>query len=151
IARASAGMSCGRWLRENNSTLDPFLKASRRMPSNFLSKLHSGPVKRSCVSVAAMGSIQSGKDFGMGSTHPLTQAVVTSSRNTRTAPSCQPSPTGAEENRHLVLSLIQITCRQRDLFLVRFARDLNVLEEMWQFFEQERRRPIYLGAIGFGM
>src|ERR1051326_2748822 len=34
------------------------------MPSNFLSKLHSGPVKRSCVSVAAIGWIQSGK-FGI--------------------------------------------------------------------------------------
>src|SRR6185369_9655163 len=30
------------------------------MPSNFRSKIHSGPVKRSCVSVAAMGGIQSG-------------------------------------------------------------------------------------------
>src|SRR5262245_61042059 len=30
------------------------------MPSNFRSKIHSGPVKRSCVSVAAMGTTHSG-------------------------------------------------------------------------------------------
>src|SRR6185437_16171271 len=59
------GMFCGRRLRENSSTCFPFLYASRRMPSNFLSKLHSGPVNRSWVSVAAMGTIQSGKDFGI--------------------------------------------------------------------------------------
>src|ERR1044071_926731 len=38
------------------------------MPSNFLSKLHSGPVNRSCVSVAAMGTIQSGNDFDIEGT-----------------------------------------------------------------------------------
>src|SRR5262245_66560801 len=30
------------------------------MPSNLRSKIHSGPLNRSCVSVAAIGSIQSG-------------------------------------------------------------------------------------------
>src|ERR1043165_43401 len=38
------------------------------MPSNFLSKLHSGAVNRSCVSVAAMGTIQSGNDFDIEGT-----------------------------------------------------------------------------------
>src|SRR5262245_36969570 len=38
----------------------PFLNASRRMPSSFFSKTHSGPLNRSRVSVAAMGSIHSG-------------------------------------------------------------------------------------------
>jgi hypothetical protein len=37
------------------------LKAIKRIPSNFRSKSHSGPVKRSCVSVAAIGTIHSGK------------------------------------------------------------------------------------------
>ena len=31
------------------------------MPSSLRSKIHSGPVNRSCVSVAAIGSTQSGK------------------------------------------------------------------------------------------
>ena len=38
----------------------PCLNASRRMPSNLRSKIHSGPVNRSCVSVAAIGSTHSG-------------------------------------------------------------------------------------------
>src|SRR6267154_1748550 len=40
----------------------PCLNASRRMPSNLRLQIRSGPVKRSCVSVAAMGSTDSGKD-----------------------------------------------------------------------------------------
>ena len=60
IASATAGMSCGSRLRENRRTSGPFLNASRRMPSNLRSKIHSGPVNRSCVSVAAIGSSQSG-------------------------------------------------------------------------------------------
>ena len=39
----------------------PFLNASSRMPSSLRSKIHSGPVNRSCVSVAAIGSSHSGK------------------------------------------------------------------------------------------
>ena len=38
----------------------PRLYASSRMPSNLRSNSQSGPVKRSCVSVAAIGSSQSG-------------------------------------------------------------------------------------------
>ena len=33
------------------------------MPSSLRSKIHSGPVKRSCVRVAAIGSSQSGRVF----------------------------------------------------------------------------------------
>src|SRR4051812_7300784 len=66
MACEMTGMFCGRRFRENRSTCFPFLYASKRMPSNFLSKLHSGPVKRSWVSVAAMGTIHSGKETGMG-------------------------------------------------------------------------------------
>src|SRR5437764_3582367 len=53
-------MSCGRRLRDRSRTSVPRLNAISRMPSNFRSKIHSGPAKRSCVSVAAIGSIQSG-------------------------------------------------------------------------------------------
>ena len=35
------------------------------MPSSLRSKIHSGPVNRSCVSVAAIGSTQSGKAVGI--------------------------------------------------------------------------------------
>ena len=38
----------------------PSLNASRRMPSSLRSKIHSGPVNRSCVSVAAIGSNHEG-------------------------------------------------------------------------------------------
>jgi hypothetical protein len=41
----------------------PFLNASARMPSYFRSKIHSGPVNRSCVSVAAIGSTHSGNEL----------------------------------------------------------------------------------------
>src|SRR5262245_21069733 len=34
-----------------------------RMPSSLRSKIHSGPVNRSCVSVAAIGTTHSGKDI----------------------------------------------------------------------------------------
>src|SRR5690242_7859684 len=34
------------------------------MPSNLRSNIQSGPVNRSCVSVAAIGSSHSGKDMG---------------------------------------------------------------------------------------
>src|SRR5437773_3016373 len=54
-------MFCGKRLRENNWTSEPFLNASIRIPSSFRSKIHSGPVKRSCVSVAAIGTTHSGK------------------------------------------------------------------------------------------
>ena len=55
IASATAGRCCGSRLRENRRTSGPFLNASSRMPSNLRSKIHSGPVNRSCVRVAAMG------------------------------------------------------------------------------------------------
>src|SRR5258706_11419375 len=61
IASATAGYCCGSRLREKSRTSGPRLNASRRMPSYLRSKIHSGPVNRSCVSVAAIGSIQSGK------------------------------------------------------------------------------------------
>src|SRR4051794_18500006 len=57
-----AGRVCGNRLRERSRTSLPFLKARRRMPSSLRSKIHSGPSNRSYVSVAAMGSIHSGKD-----------------------------------------------------------------------------------------
>src|SRR6185436_6338704 len=47
---------------ENSSTLAPFLYASRRMPSNLRSKIHSGPVNRSCVKVAAIGTSHFGSE-----------------------------------------------------------------------------------------
>jgi hypothetical protein len=47
-------------LREYKRTSAPRLYASSRMPSNFRSNSQSSPVKRSCVSVAAIGSSQSG-------------------------------------------------------------------------------------------
>src|SRR5262249_40795558 len=53
-------MFCGRRLREYKLMSAPFLNASRRMPSNFRSNTHSGPLKRSCVKVAAIGLIHSG-------------------------------------------------------------------------------------------
>ena len=37
------------------------------MPSSLRSKIHSGPVKRSCVSVAAIGSSHSGNGIVHGS------------------------------------------------------------------------------------
>src|SRR5207247_7384062 len=60
IAAAMRGRFCGRRLRENRRTSSPRLNAIRRMPSSFRSKIQSGPVNRSCVSVAAIGSTQSG-------------------------------------------------------------------------------------------
>ena len=47
--------------RDNRRTSLPCRNASKRMPSNLRSKIHSGPVKRSCVRVAAIGSSHSGK------------------------------------------------------------------------------------------
>src|SRR5437762_3027254 len=64
MASTMDGLFCGRRFRENRRTLVPCLNASRRMPSNFRSKIHSGPVNRSCVSVAAIGTSQSGKEGG---------------------------------------------------------------------------------------
>ena len=61
MALPTAGQSCSKRLRENRRTSAPFLKASNLMPSSFLSKIHSGPVKRSWVSVAAIGTSHSGK------------------------------------------------------------------------------------------
>src|SRR6185436_7574250 len=52
--------SCGSRLQDSSLTSRPFLKASRRMPSSLRSKIHSGPLNRSCVSVAAIGSTHSG-------------------------------------------------------------------------------------------
>ena len=42
----------------------PRLKASTRMPSSLRSKVHAGSVNRSAVSVAAIGSSQSGNGIG---------------------------------------------------------------------------------------
>src|SRR6266550_3232320 len=56
-----AGRCCGSRLRDSSRISAPFLNASRRMPSSLRSKIHSGPVNRSWVSVAAIGSTQSGK------------------------------------------------------------------------------------------
>ncbi len=61
MALATEGMFCGSRLREYSRTSGPCLNAIRRMPSNLRSKIHSGPVKRSWVSVAAIGSSHSGK------------------------------------------------------------------------------------------
>src|SRR5262245_9943511 len=56
-------MFCGSRFREKRRTSVPLLYARRRMPSNLRSKIHSGPVKRSWVSVAAIGSSHSGKSL----------------------------------------------------------------------------------------
>jgi len=48
-------------LRDSKRTAAPCLNASKRMPSSLRSKTQSGPLKRSRVSVAAMGSSQSGR------------------------------------------------------------------------------------------
>src|SRR5215216_6631390 len=62
MALTTAGYdeSSERWLRENRWTSPPFLNASIRIPSSLRSKIQSGPVNRSCVSVAAIGSSHSG-------------------------------------------------------------------------------------------
>src|SRR5206468_9730873 len=65
IAAAIVGRFCGRRLREYSRTSFPCLYPSSRMPSYFRSKIHSGPVNRSCVSVAAIGSSHSGKESGI--------------------------------------------------------------------------------------
>src|SRR5262245_36966617 len=62
MALATAGIFWGRRLREKSCTSEPRLKAIRRMPSNLRSKIQSGPVNRSWVNVAAIGSIHSGGD-----------------------------------------------------------------------------------------
>ena len=63
----------GNRFRDNKRTSEPFLNASNRMPSNLRSKIHSGPVNRSCVSVAAIGSSQSGNPVITISTRPEPQ------------------------------------------------------------------------------
>src|SRR5204863_3879171 len=57
---AIVGKLRSNWLRENRRTPDASRKASSRMPSYLRSKIQSGPVNRSWVSVAAIGSSQSG-------------------------------------------------------------------------------------------
>src|SRR5687767_9184014 len=59
-AAASGGRFCGSRLREYRRTSSPRLYASSRMPSNFRSNSQLPPLNRSCVSVAAIGSSQSG-------------------------------------------------------------------------------------------
>src|ERR1043166_5050124 len=54
------------WFRDSRRTLAPCLKASKRMPSSLRSKTQSGPVNRSWVSVAAIGSIHSGNSLAIG-------------------------------------------------------------------------------------
>ena len=69
IAATTAGYQALRTsrLRESRRTSRPCLNASRRMPSSLRSKSQSGPVKRSCVSVAAIGSSHVGS---AGDTRP---------------------------------------------------------------------------------
>ena len=50
-------------VREYMCTSLPRLNVIMRMPSYLRSNVHSGPVKRSFVSVAAIGTSQSGKSF----------------------------------------------------------------------------------------
>jgi hypothetical protein len=57
------GMFCDSRFLEKSETSGPFLNASKRMPSNLRSKIQSGPMNRSCVSVAAIGWSHSGKFF----------------------------------------------------------------------------------------
>jgi len=59
-AAAIRGRNFSLRVREKSRTSLPRLKAISRIPSNFRSKVHSGPTNRSCVSVAAIGSIHSG-------------------------------------------------------------------------------------------
>src|SRR5688500_20033442 len=59
-------MCCSSLFRENIRTFFPCLNASNRIPSNFCSKVHSGPENRFSVSVAAIGSSHSGnREAGM--------------------------------------------------------------------------------------
>src|SRR5689334_7461218 len=51
-------------VREKSRTVVSFLNAISRMPSNLRSNVQSAPTNRSWVSVAAIGSIQSGNSEG---------------------------------------------------------------------------------------
>ena len=74
------GPAARQWLRRRRDTIverqavareqadvAAALEGESRMPSSLRSKIHSGPVKRSCVSVAAIGSSHSGNGIVHGS------------------------------------------------------------------------------------
>src|ERR1043166_4872721 len=95
------------------------------MPSSFLSKLHSALVKRSWVSVAAMGSIHLGKDFGM-------EGMIQQRERVWSALSCRRfvlrARSTARRNKAPTSRRTPKLCRHQILKLLRFlAEPLKIL------------------------